>query len=213
MSVETLTDAFTTVGRRHGYDEIDARFAPLADAKIRWQRSYRWINFIVSDYLTDAPYEVFKDLAEAIFSRIQGTGGAYPQCLSDYLRAHADDLKQTYIDRHSPCECGRDLGASVQRLVDGGHIPPVHGITVSWTSHSCVGMSITSGIFRHVLISVDAEDISDGLLDYIVYRSIITAMAPPPTEDGREDYIDSRLAEYPDHEHYDDLLNGMEDEE
>lgn len=122
MSIETLTDAFATVGRQYGYEEIEARFAPLADAKIRWQRwSYRWIDFTVSDYLTDAPYEVFKELAEAIYSRIQGTGGAYPQSLHDYLRAHADDLKQTYIE--------------------------------------------------------------------------------------------SRLAEYPDHGHYDDLLNGMEDEE
>ena len=213
MSIETLTDAFATVGRQYGYEDVGAEFAPLADAKIRWQRSYHWIRFTVSDYLTDAPYEVFKELAEAIFSRIQGADGAYPQSLHDYLRSHAEDLKQTYIGRHSPCECGRDLGASVQRLIDSGYIPEDHGITVSWTKHSCAKRSITSWIFRHVLISADAEDVSDGFLDYIVYRGIVTAMAPSPTEGGREEYIDGRLAEYPDHGHYDDLLNGMEDEE
>ena len=213
MSIDTLTGAFTAVGRRHGYDEIEARFAPLADTKVRWERTYRWIKFTVSDYLIDAPYEVLKTLAESIFARLSGVDSVYPQCVYDYVRAHADDLKPTYIDRHSPCECGRDLGASVQRLIDGGHIPSDHGITVSWTSQSSFGRSITSGIFRHVLISVDAKDVSDGFLDYIVYRGIVTAMAPPPAEDGREDYINRRLAEYPDHEHYDDLLNGMEDGE
>lgn len=125
MTAEMLQDAFVAVGKDCGYEDITAEFSPLADVKLRWQRSFRWIHFEVSDYLQDAPYEVLKALAQSIFSRIRGEDNApYPQEAYEYVRANADALKPTYIARHRPHYGNRtDLDASVQRLIDGGYIP------------------------------------------------------------------------------------------
>ena len=50
-----LTEIFSAVGQRYGYEDVKAEFAPLKDFKVRWQRSYKWAIFTVSDYLDRAP--------------------------------------------------------------------------------------------------------------------------------------------------------------
>ena len=49
---------FSAVGARHGYNDVGAEFAALEDFKVRWQRSYNWIRFTVSDYLDRVPDDV-----------------------------------------------------------------------------------------------------------------------------------------------------------
>ena len=51
---EILNEIFKKVGNDFGYD-VSAEFAAYRDFKIRWQRSYKWAEFQVSDYLKDAP--------------------------------------------------------------------------------------------------------------------------------------------------------------
>lgn len=46
---------FADVGAKYGYGDVGAEFAALEDFKIRWQRSYDWSRFTVSDYLGRAP--------------------------------------------------------------------------------------------------------------------------------------------------------------
>ena len=75
VSDEHLTDIFTEVGRRYGYDDVAAEFGDLRDFKCRWQRSYNWIRFVISDYLDRAPDEVLRDLAEVLFAKITGATG------------------------------------------------------------------------------------------------------------------------------------------
>lgn len=75
MSVDTI---FKEVGSEHGYDSVTAKFEEFSDFKVRWQRSYRWAEFKVSDYLKDAPDSVFRALADNIFDRIQGKDVSYP---------------------------------------------------------------------------------------------------------------------------------------
>ena len=40
-----LTEIFSDVGRRLGYDDVRAEFSGVMDFKVRWQRSSRWISF------------------------------------------------------------------------------------------------------------------------------------------------------------------------
>ncbi|MBR4697714.1 MAG: hypothetical protein IKP18_04675 [Candidatus Methanomethylophilaceae archaeon] len=56
-----LTEIFLAVGQRYGYEDVKAEFAPLKDFKVRWQRSYKWAIFTVSDYLDRAPDAVLED--------------------------------------------------------------------------------------------------------------------------------------------------------
>ena len=67
-----LTEIFSAVGQRYGYEDVKAEFAPLKDFKVRWQRSYNWAIFTISDYLDRAPDAVLEDLAEVLFAKITG---------------------------------------------------------------------------------------------------------------------------------------------
>ena len=68
---ETMNESFRTIGKKYGYDKVDAEFVAYRDFKVRWTRSYKWADFQVSDYLMDAPSVVYDGLAEALFSNVQ----------------------------------------------------------------------------------------------------------------------------------------------
>ena len=63
-----LTEVFTEVGSRYGYADVKAKFKALKDFKVQWQRSYKWAEFTVSDYMDRAPYDVLQNLADVLFS-------------------------------------------------------------------------------------------------------------------------------------------------
>lgn len=67
-----LSVAFAKAGNECGFDQVDVFFVAFKDFKVRWQRSMKWVDFQVSDYLNDAPIEVMEGLAKALFARISG---------------------------------------------------------------------------------------------------------------------------------------------
>ena len=67
---EMLTAIFSDVGRRYGFKEVKANFSALADFKVKWTRSYKWADFVVSDYVDRASTEALTNLADVLFSRI-----------------------------------------------------------------------------------------------------------------------------------------------
>lgn len=80
-SNEALDLAFKNAGEEYGFDSVVAQFEKFQDVKVRWQRSYRWAEFKVTDYIKDAPESVFDDLADSIFSKIAGKDNDYPQSM------------------------------------------------------------------------------------------------------------------------------------
>ena len=89
VSNEHLTEIFEHIGRRFGYDEVSARFSPFADFKVKWQRSYKWIEFTVSDYLLEISNADAEEFFENIFQRIRGvaTSASYPEGVIKALTA------------------------------------------------------------------------------------------------------------------------------
>ena len=61
---QLLTKIFSEVGKEYGYNDVTASFLPFADNKIRWQRTYEWVKFEVSDYFLNAPPAALRELAE-----------------------------------------------------------------------------------------------------------------------------------------------------
>lgn len=91
-----LTDIFKTVGANFNYKNVTAEFEPFTEVKVRWQRSYEWADFRVSDYLADAPDSVLSALAQSLFEKIRGDKGdlseefkGYVSSL-DFTKAHRD---------------------------------------------------------------------------------------------------------------------------
>ncbi len=91
-----------TVGKKYGYDRVSVELSTYADFKMRWTRSYHWIDFQVSDYMIGAPDEVVEDIFECVFSRIEGTMREYSSATTDYLTANkfAQTHRATYLKRH-----------------------------------------------------------------------------------------------------------------
>lgn len=85
VSDEKLSSIFADVGRRYGYGDVAAEFVELTDFKVRWQRSYDWIRFTVSDYLDRAPDDALRNIAEVLFAKIDGSDREYDECFLRYV--------------------------------------------------------------------------------------------------------------------------------
>ena len=90
------------VGKKHGYDTVEVEVSNFADFKMKWTRSYHWINFQTSDYLMGAPDNVIEDLFDCIFTRIEGNHREYSSATANYLTAKkfAQAHRSKYISRH-----------------------------------------------------------------------------------------------------------------
>lgn len=106
MDNEELTKIFAVVGEKFNYRDVDAKFCEFKDFKVNWTRSYQWARFEVSDYLEDAPKDVIRDLATALFAKIANQpsdydGRAYPPAMTDYLTSQEfrDAKRPMLLDR------------------------------------------------------------------------------------------------------------------
>ena len=181
-SNKRLTEIFATVGKTFRYDTVNAEFMAFREFKCTWQRSYRWVDFRISDYLEDAPDEVLVSLAQTLFRKILGDEFT----TSDKLRAWVTDpefhtLKQNiYLSRcsgYSRTAVGKhkNLQESYDRLIGAGLVPYDPSIVLSWYdgayTHKAAGCSV---LMRVVGISnlLDADDIPDFVLDYCLYYEL-----------------------------------------
>ena len=54
--------------------------------KVKWSRTYRWIEFSVSDYLMDAPESVMESLSRTIYTKIRDTEETfYPEDVCEWI--------------------------------------------------------------------------------------------------------------------------------
>ena len=72
MTDEELTAIVKKVAEGHGYKEVQAGFKAFKELRIRWSRTYSWINMEVSDYLNTAPDGILLSLFDTLFQKIKG---------------------------------------------------------------------------------------------------------------------------------------------
>lgn len=152
--------------------------------KIRWRRSYRWIEFSVSDYLADAPEGIMRSLADTVYSKIRGLEESdYRQDVCDWLTsAEFRRAKQPmYINRCRGLSLStkgrsRDLRDSYGRLVDLGLVEHDPEVYLGWgpLSVSSRYAGASSVLMKVVNISqtLDSEDVPEEVLDYCVYAHL-----------------------------------------
>lgn len=95
-------DIAKEVGEKYGYDEVKVELSNFADFKVRWTRSYKWINFQISDYLVGAPDKVVKDLFDVLYGKIAGLDREYSTAMKDWITREEFSKKgrKTYLSRH-----------------------------------------------------------------------------------------------------------------
>lgn len=174
-----LTRLFSASGRRHGFTEVTADYAPFTDFKIRWTRNYRWAEFEVSDYMSDAPAEVMGAMAETVFSRICGDRAPYPQIVRDWLSApdFIERKRPEYLERfegfvQTPYGEVKDLSASLRRLTDAGLLLRDQEVVLGWSSMvSSRAIGTASILMKTVSVSrsLDRDYVDEEILDYSLY--------------------------------------------
>jgi len=180
----TLTAAFSEIGKEHGYTSVTAEFSEFKEFKAKWRRSMGWIEFEVSDYLKDAPEDALKGVAETIFSRITiRSENKYSDAMLEWMRAdafieknrplylkRAKNITRTHVGEH------RNLEESYQRLIDIGLVTRDDNALLTWTKQPNVKrIGYCSPLMKVIMISsmLDNADIPEYVLDYVVYHELI----------------------------------------
>lgn len=202
---ESLKASFKEVGKRYGYDTVDADFAAFKDFKVSWERSYRTASFHVSDYVIDAPREVIECIADSIFSKIMGmknkpyTDEMKEWTLSqDFIKAK----QPIYIRRNRNISASskglcKDLKDSVSRLADMGLIRPKEQLELRWAREGAGNSAgYCSPVMNVIVISplFDMDDVPDYVVDFVVYHEFLML------EEGRRCFGSDFDGEFREHE-------------
>lgn len=195
-SEESLNERFREAGSKYGYDSVTAKFEEFQDIKVRWQRSYRWAEFKVTDYIRDAPDRIFEDLAKSIFAKINGVDCGYPDSMKEWLLRpqFVAEKRPVYLQRYAfkthTEGTHKDLGASMKRLADAGLVPQDLDAVVLWTEDRYFDKLATSSVLmRTVFVSetADSPEVPDNVLDYAIYSELCRMMVDfDPTKQNQD---------------------------
>ncbi|MCL2509644.1 MAG: DUF45 domain-containing protein [Methanomassiliicoccaceae archaeon] len=183
---EILRTKFKEIGREYGFDKVEAEFVAFKEFKVRWQRSYKWADFKVSDYLSDAPPEVIDGLCNSLFSKITGEDGGYSEEMCRWMTApEFSEIKQpVYLKRsrnltRSSKGDAKDLESAYDRLAELGLVEKDPTVHISWTKESNIRkIGHCSILMRVITVSsiLDNETIPDFVLDYCLYHELCHLM-------------------------------------
>lgn len=213
MNSNELTQIAKTVGARFGYDEVEAGFSPYRDFKIRWTRSYKWIEFEVSDYLSDAPEDVIEALMDTVFCKIRGDACApYPESVVEYITTSG------FVERHQPTFLRRFrtldmtqvgwIKESVARLRDMGlEVPEDIAFGVDRAVRDRVQAGKASVLMRVAAMNHRVESLPEAARDYAVWAQVAyIAMGFNPTGERRQEQYEALLNQFPGREEAERVL-------
>jgi len=180
-----IGELFRSVGREHGYDNIEARFYPFKEFKSTWCRSGQRAEFRVSDYLRWAGDSVLEDFARCLFSRISNRWRreVYTERLRTWLQSDEFILRNrpTYLERSrnlslSPVGRVLDLCEMRASLREKGLIEDSSDAFLSWTvSDNVHRVGYCSVIMRVIAVSsvLDTLSIPGYVAEYVLYHEIL----------------------------------------
>ena len=183
---EVLRTKFKEIGKEYGFDKVEAEFVAFKEFKVRWQRSYKWADFKVSDYLADAPPEVIEGLCNSLFSKITGDDEGYSEEMCSWITSpEFSEYKQPVylkrrrnITRSSKGE-SKDLDSAYGRLAEMGLVEKDRSVHISWTKESNIRkIGHCSVLMKVITISsiLDTDEIPDFVLDYCLYHELCHLM-------------------------------------
>lgn len=178
-----LTNIFQNIGSEYGYKTVNAEYLAVREFKVRWQRSYDWIDFRVSDYLEDAPKEVLEGLAKNLFDRIAGKGSDFSTTLKEWVtRPEFCEQKQKIFLERSQHILNtvegehKNLYDSLKRLQEADLVGEIPGLYLSWReTNGDLKAGRCSVLMKVITINkkLDSGDIPDFVLDYCLYNELI----------------------------------------
>lgn len=208
MDNKELTRLFAVSGNKYGFTDVTAEFAAFRDFKIKWTRSYNWASFEVSDYLSDAPEDIIRPLADTIFKRINGDKSPYALELREWLTGPGfiEKKRPLYLRRlekfvPDPYGKKKDLKASLERLEAKGLTEHDPALVLGWGNPNvCRAVGASSVIMKVVMMStaLDQDYVSDEVLDYSLYALLTKiSMGLNTGSDDRAEVFEELMDRYP----------------
>lgn len=211
MSDAILKDAFSEVGKKYGYEDVSATFISQRNFSVKWQRTFRWAEFKVSDYLLGADKETVSDLAETLFQKISGKETTYSEKVKEYVKA-AD-----FVQRNQPIYLARtrdiarttrgdfkNLDDAFARLMKLGLVKEDKELYLTWAKKGKKLERQTgycSSLMKVMVINSIFDDniIPDFVLDFVVYHQYLVMTQGRSHFGTTTDYdIEEMENEYPD---------------
>ncbi len=180
---DRLNGIFSDAGKDYGLDDVTAQFTAFRDLKIRWQRTYRMADFMVSDYLDDAPDGILREFADTIIAKAFSSDDRdYPGSVVEWISSDAfRERKQPIFLRRSknltrsPVGEAKNLLDSYGRLVDDGLVEEDPGLCLTWMKTSSARKIGHCSVVMDVVAlsaALDSADVPDPVLDYCLYHEI-----------------------------------------
>lgn len=163
------------------FDDVSAEFIPAEDLKIKWMRCGGTINFMVVDYLRDAPAAVQVDLFKTLLAKMGGDMDAeYSQRVIDYLTGEKfrEMNVETYLKRKeayiTETQKAR-IADSIARLDAKNLIPDNAEGLIIRASDRTTKPDQASVLMRVVLINPDVFNLNDDQFDAVLMHGILWA--------------------------------------
>lgn len=118
ITTERLQKITAPIFAEYGWKDTIVGFAAYKDLKVKWTRSYTWIEMDISDYLDDAPEDVVVSLVDTICRRIRGYMADYPESVLAYLNSQGfrDVQRPRYLKRQRGTHADMGLEEAVGKL-------------------------------------------------------------------------------------------------
>lgn len=120
----------TEIGAKHGFSEVKVELSRFKEFKAKWMRTSNWIHIKISDYIRDAPEEVFSNILDTLMSRMEGDLACYSREVADYFNGlWRTDMTLKYLGRHKDTPIpDSDLGFDRDSLPEYVTLVSRHGI-------------------------------------------------------------------------------------
>jgi hypothetical protein len=162
----SIQNIFADVGAEYGYESVSVRLTTRKYFSARWQKTYTWISFDLSDFVEYAPAEAIRGLAHSLLSRTKGDNIPYGQEFKDHV------MSKRFLTQMQPRFIKRNRATAndeLNSIVAGLDAPEgtVFMVTNS-RSHTYITYSV---LFRTVLVpmaileSMAADDVRDMIAD------------------------------------------------
>lgn len=209
MDNNKLQERFSETGKEYKYDAVNAEFTAFKDFKVRWQRSYKWAEFKVSDYMADAPAEVIDGLAKTLFTRIcDRADSGFPKELCDWVTApeFSEKKQPIYLKRSRNLTKSsegefKDLRKSYSRLEESGLVEDDPSIFMSWTKGPGGRKAGQHSVLMKVIAvssALDGPDVPEFVVDYVVYHELCHLIIGfDPTAEKCDKEFDELESRYP----------------
>ena len=195
-----MTEIFAAIGKKYGYETVNAEFMAFREFKCTWQRSYKWIDFRISDYLEDAPKTVLEELATTLLQKIRGDDFTVNTKLKKYVttKAFRDKHYKTYIDR---CTDYEELDPSIiKRVCEKYGLDPVENCTLCKYSgeytHKAAGCSVLMRVIGISDILFD-ENVPEFVRDFAIYCELQHILMGYDPDRNTESEYEERTHKFP----------------